>query len=520
MTYSVYNIKVDNELSFTPGPTAGYVLGIKADGTTEWIQGGGGGGSGTSGSSGSSGTSGISAGLTWTYLSGPGSITSGTWRYTSYSSEAYSDLFISTTSSNADNVNSILSKVNTSSTITGLDSTGSVVFSRVVTGLTFSVSGFYTFTLASPGLGRNSGDTGPNPNPPINNEAITFIFNIPGLNGTSGSSGTSGTNGANGISAGQTYYFNESQNSDVSGYKVLAVNPSTASQQTLTTNLTGSQQGVMISDYITPQLGFSVIPGGVQRFYTHLLKQASNDSIECYVEIQLADSTGTPIGPTLSSGKTLVGWVDSSTPVEVTVDLTLPTTTIDPTNRMIVRLYLDNNDATAHSVVYYTEGTSYYSFVLTSVGVVGSTSGSSGTSGNNGSSGTSGNSGTSGTSGAGGFTNPYNGPITINGPVNGQVIGLTLSGGFATMSATESNFFTITLNSGLNTINATNIQAGQTINLLLTTAVGNTIAFGSNVKQVRGATYSPSGGIGLTDILTFVSFDSTNLYLVASKNFV
>ena len=60
MTYSVYNIKVDNELSFTPGPTAGYVLGIKADGTTEWIQGGGGGGSGTSGTSGSSGSAGTS----------------------------------------------------------------------------------------------------------------------------------------------------------------------------------------------------------------------------------------------------------------------------------------------------------------------------------------------------------------------------------------------------------------------------------------------------------------------------
>ena len=167
------------------------------------------GSSGTSGISGSSGTSGISAGLTWTYLSGAGAITSGVWRYTSYLSEAYSDLFISTTSSNADNLNSILSKVNTSSTITALDSTGSVVFSRAVNGLTFSLAGYYTFTLASPGLGRNSQDTGANPNPPINNEEITFIFNIAGsdgssgtngLNGTSGSSGTSGQNGSSGTS--------------------------------------------------------------------------------------------------------------------------------------------------------------------------------------------------------------------------------------------------------------------------------------------------------------------------------
>ena len=33
-TYSVYNIKVDNKLSFTPGATAGSVLSIDADGNT------------------------------------------------------------------------------------------------------------------------------------------------------------------------------------------------------------------------------------------------------------------------------------------------------------------------------------------------------------------------------------------------------------------------------------------------------------------------------------------------------
>lgn len=60
-TYSVYNIKVDNQLSFTPGPTAGNVLAIDANGNTSWVpqSGGSGGGSGTSGTSGSSGTSGV-----------------------------------------------------------------------------------------------------------------------------------------------------------------------------------------------------------------------------------------------------------------------------------------------------------------------------------------------------------------------------------------------------------------------------------------------------------------------------
>ena len=40
-TYSVYNIKIDNQLSFTPGATAGHVLAIGADGNTYWTVGGG-----------------------------------------------------------------------------------------------------------------------------------------------------------------------------------------------------------------------------------------------------------------------------------------------------------------------------------------------------------------------------------------------------------------------------------------------------------------------------------------------
>lgn len=38
MTYSVYDIKIDNGLYFTPGPTAGFVLGINGDGSTSWIK--------------------------------------------------------------------------------------------------------------------------------------------------------------------------------------------------------------------------------------------------------------------------------------------------------------------------------------------------------------------------------------------------------------------------------------------------------------------------------------------------
>ena len=49
MTYSVYSIKVDNSISFTPGPTAGYVLSINTDGSTFWAPQSGGGGTSSNG---------------------------------------------------------------------------------------------------------------------------------------------------------------------------------------------------------------------------------------------------------------------------------------------------------------------------------------------------------------------------------------------------------------------------------------------------------------------------------------
>lgn len=76
MTYSVYNIKVDNSLSFTPGPTAGYVLAIAADGSTYWTTGGFGatGATGPAGSNGSTGATGPQ-GATGAAGSGSGGIT-------------------------------------------------------------------------------------------------------------------------------------------------------------------------------------------------------------------------------------------------------------------------------------------------------------------------------------------------------------------------------------------------------------------------------------------------------------
>ena len=246
-------------------------------------------------------------------------------------------------------------------------------FSVSVSGGTSGTSGDSTGTSGSSGTSGTQGTSG--------SSGTSGTSGTSGSSGTTGTSGTSGSSGVNGISAGQSYYFNESQDSDIIGYKVLSLEPSGAIQATISTLINGSTSNVLISDYITPELGFAVIPGGVQRFHLHFLKPASNDNLEAYVQIQLADFSGGTLGPPLVTNTTLIGWVDDTTPVETTMDLVLPTTTIDPTNRMIVKIYVSNLNSTNHNINYYTEGISYYSFVLTSVGAIAGSSGISGSSG-------------------------------------------------------------------------------------------------------------------------------------------
>jgi hypothetical protein len=257
---------------------------------------------------------------------------------------------------------------------------------------------------------------------PTGLQGSTGLQGNQGFQGSTGSQGTQGFQGSTGISSGATYYFNQSNNSDVSPYKVLSLIPS-GSQQTVTSNLTGSEQNRLVSSFLTPELGFAVIPGGVQRFHLHFLKPASNDNIEVYATIQLANSAGSPTGSVISTNIAALGWVTNTIPVEIVCDLVLPTTTIDPTNRMIVKLYLSNLDSTSHSVIWYTQGTSYYSFVVTTTGVIGnqgpqgnqgpSITGPQGFQGNQGPTGLQGNQGPTGLQG-------NQGPTGLQGSIGAQ----------------------------------------------------------------------------------------------------
>jgi len=113
--------------------------------------------------------------------------------------------------------------------------------------------------------------------------------------------------------------------------------------------------------------------------------------------------------------------------------------------------------------------------------------------------------------------------LTIDGPVYGGVSALSISSNTASMDLTVNNFFTLTLVSGSNTfINPTNITAGQTINLRVTQPNPGfgTVSFPSSVNQVSGSAYVPTAVASAQDIVTFIAFDSSDLYLSNVKNLV
>jgi hypothetical protein len=113
--------------------------------------------------------------------------------------------------------------------------------------------------------------------------------------------------------------------------------------------------------------------------------------------------------------------------------------------------------------------------------------------------------------------------VEITGSLRGNVGTLSISSNTASLDCSTGNFFTLTLVSGSNTfINPSNIAAGQTINLRVTQPnPGNgTVSFPTSVKQVSGSSYVPSVGAGPQDIVTFISFDASSLYLSNVKNLV
>jgi hypothetical protein len=112
------------------------------------------------------------------------------------------------------------------------------------------------------------------------------------------------------------------------------------------------------------------------------------------------------------------------------------------------------------------------------------------------------------------------GSSVFSGSATGVVNSLPISSNTASLDLSRGNFFTLQLVGSTDTyINPSNIQSGQTVCVLINTIGSGTVSFPASVLQASGSAYVPTTTTG-KDIITLVSFDSSNLYLVNVKNLI
>jgi len=184
--------------------------------------------------------------------------------------------------------------------------------------------------------------------------------------GFTGSQGVQGYTGSRGGSSGRQYFFNYSR-TEVGSYKELGLEPTTATQATVTTTCAGSTS-TLLASFASDPFDFTIIPGGAQDFRLHMSKAASNNDISGYCLLKLAANDGTVISTIGTTSLTAIGWnTDANTAVELFTDIVMPTTNVSVGQRMIVEIYALNNETSSKDVKFYTEGTAYYSYVVTSL---------------------------------------------------------------------------------------------------------------------------------------------------------
>ena len=113
------------------------------------------------------------------------------------------------------------------------------------------------------------------------------------------------------------------------------------------------------------------------------------------------------------------------------------------------------------------------------------------------------------------------GDTVISGSAYGVVNNLSISSNTASLNLNSGNFFTLSLPTGVDTfVSASNIQPGQTVNIVVSNGGTGTISFSNNIKQPSGSFYTATTGSGVIDVVSLISVDTNNLYMNNLKNLI
>jgi len=114
------------------------------------------------------------------------------------------------------------------------------------------------------------------------------------------------------------------------------------------------------------------------------------------------------------------------------------------------------------------------------------------------------------------------GSQVITGSLYGSPVSQSVSSLTASLNLQAGNFFNLTLPASANTyITASGQLPGQTVNLKITQqATTGSVSFGAGIKQASGSAYVATAVASAVDIVTFISFDETGLYVSNVNNLI
>ena len=221
-----------------------------------------------------------------------------------------------------------------------------------------------------------------------------------------GITGPTGNNGQNGSSSGLILYLNylQSPSPAINSYKLLSNITSGSSSTSITTSIPigGSYTNVLLlnslgfANYISTLSVGSFIPAGI---WDMNLFASSPDSISLNTIFKVFGRTSGGV-ETQIGGDSSIANVNSSTITEYTMSTKFSTTDISMYSSLVIKIFASNNNSVSHSITTYYEGTSTYTHLHTSFGIIGNT----------------GPTGPTGPTGVTGYTGPV-GPIGLGGAI-------------------------------------------------------------------------------------------------------
>jgi len=221
--------------------------------------------------------------------------------------------------------------------------TGGTIFQSGLTANTISATTYYNLPtdIFVTGGTYNSGDV---------------IF----TNNTGGTFTVTGF--AVGGGGGQLFYLNLSQSQN--GNRLLSTTASTASEQTTGVTINNGVTG-SIASFQSQPLNITLLPGGIWSFYLHSYKENNNASFDIFVEVYKRTSGGTQT--LLFSTDPTPVTTNSPNPSMQLSDGYFSGTTLLVSDSIVATVRATNTSNQSHIITLVTEGSTHYSYVVSTI---------------------------------------------------------------------------------------------------------------------------------------------------------